>query len=137
MRGLSLYLWRLVRVLCPTRGIELFLNICFQESILISKWLSWIIFFFIKLCFHGEFKKYCYDCRLLSFYWLKMPIKIFICTKYYNWLSKMFRGNLYINLACLSVCLFVCIQYTSKRLNRSGPNFLWVITWPQGRFMND
>ena len=49
--------------------------------------------FFIKLCFHGEFKKYCYDCRLLSFYWLKMPIKIFICTKYYNWLSKIFGGN--------------------------------------------
>ena len=37
------------------------------------------------------------------------------------------------NLACLSVCLY---PITSKRLNRSGPNFLWDITWPQGRFMN-
>ena len=27
----------------------------------------------------------------------------------------------------LSVCLSVCIQLTSKRLNRSGPNFLWDI----------
>ena len=35
------------------------------------------------------------------------------------------------------VCLFVCIQYRSKRLNRSGPNFVWDLMWPQGRFMND
>ena len=38
------------------------------------------------------------------------------------------NDNLYINLACLSVCLFVCksvcIRLKSKRLNRSGPNFL-------------
>ena len=50
------------------------------------------------------------------------------------------NSNLYINLACLSVCLGVCLfvsNKSSKRLNRSGPNFLWDITWPQGRFMND
>ena len=29
---------------------------------------------------------------------------------------------------CLGVFLFVCIQLTSKWLNRSGPNFLWDIT---------
>ena len=25
----------------------------------------------------------------------------------------------------------------TKRLNRSGPNFVWDLTFPQGRFMND
>ena len=30
-----------------------------------------------------------------------------------------------------------CIQKTSKRLNRLGPNFVCDFTWPQGRFMND
>ena len=33
----------------------------------------------------------------------------------------------------LSVCLFVCLY----PINWSGPNFLWDITWPPGRFMND
>ena len=28
---------------------------------------------------------------------------------------------------CLSVCLFVCLFVSNKRLNRSGPNFLWDI----------
>ena len=55
------------------------------------------------------------------------------------WLGLKIPCLLYINLACLSgcygVCLFVCTQQTSKRLNRSGTNFLWDITWPQGRFM--
>ena len=39
---------------------------------------------------------------------------------------------------CLSVCpcLSVCIQQTSKRLNRSGPNFVWNLKWPQERFMD-
>ena len=37
---------------------------------------------------------------------------------------------------CLFVCFFFCIQKTSKRLNRSGSNFLCDLTWPQGRFMN-
>ena len=36
--------------------------------------------------------------------------------------ESLHKRNLYINLAYLSVCLFVCIQETSKRLNRSGPN---------------
>jgi len=39
---------------------------------------------------------------------------------------------------CLFICLSVfCIQQTSTRLNRSGPNFVWDLNWPQGRFMND
>ena len=29
----------------------------------------------------------------------------------------------------------VCIQQTSKLLKRSGPNFVWYLTWPQGRYM--
>ena len=29
----------------------------------------------------------------------------------------------------------VCIQQTSKLLKRSGPNFVWDLTWPQGRYM--
>ena len=33
---------------------------------------------------------------------------------------------------CLFVCLSVCIQKTSKRLNRSGPNFVWDLTWSRG-----
>ena len=31
--------------------------------------------------------------------------------------------------------MFVCIQKASKRLNRSGLNFAWDLTWPKGRFM--
>ena len=48
-------------------------------------------------------------------------------------------GNIYIYTlhVFLSVCLSVCIQLMSKRLNRSGPNFVWDLTWPQGRFMDD
>ena len=42
--------------------------------------------------------------------------------------------HLYLNFACLSG--FVCIHDTSKRLNQSGPNFVWNLTWPLGRFMN-
>ena len=38
----------------------------------------------------------------------------------------------YINLACLSVCVFVS-KKMSKRLNRPSPNFVWELTWPQGR----
>jgi len=34
----------------------------------------------------------------------------------------------------LFVCLFVYIQYTTKRLNLSGPNSVWDLTWYQGRF---
>ena len=49
------------------------------------------------------------------------------------WKNWIICRHLYIYLACL----FVCIQLISKRLNRSGPNFVWDLTWPQGRFMND
>ena len=38
----------------------------------------------------------------------------------------------YIYFACLSIC----VQLTSKRLNRLGLNFLWDLTWPQGMFMD-
>ena len=35
-----------------------------------------------------------------------------------------------------AVQVFVCIQLSSKRLNRSSPIFLWDHAWPQGRFYN-
>ena len=38
------------------------------------------------------------------------------------------------NILCLSVCLFVSNK-RRKRLNQSGPIFLWDLMWPQGRFM--
>ena len=43
-----------------------------------------------------------------------------------------------VDILCLflSVCLSVCIPLTSKRLNRSSPNFVWDLTWPQERFIN-
>ena len=34
------------------------------------------------------------------------------------------------------VCLSVGIQITSKRLNRSGPTFVWDLAWAQGRFVD-
>ena len=42
-----------------------------------------------------------------------------------------------IYILCLCVCLSVCIQQTSKRLNQSDPNLLWYLTCPQGRFIDD
>ena len=55
-----------------------------------------------------------------------------------KFLNKCIKGF----LSCLGgyVCLFVCLsvrlylvyfQSTSKRLNRSGPSFVWDLTWPQ------
>ena len=41
---------------------------------------------------------------------------------------------LYINLACLSVCLYPINVKTAEPI---WPKFLWDITCPQGRFMND
>ena len=38
--------------------------------------------------------------------------------------------NLYINLAFHSVCLFGSNK-RQKRLNRSGPNFVWDLNWSQ------
>ena len=35
------------------------------------------------------------------------------------------------------LCLFVCIQYTLKRLNWSDSNLVWDLTWPKRRFMDD
>ena len=58
--------------------------------------------------------------------------------------TQVYKINLYTHLYifCLSVFLsvslsVVCIQETSKRLNRSGANFLWDLTWPQERLMDD
>ena len=65
---------------------------------------------------------------IIYWYWYKQNVAgLYI----YIWLCMY----LYRNLACLGVCLFVCIQWTSKRLNRSNPNFVWDLTWPQGRIM--
>jgi len=45
--------------------------------------------------------------------------------------TELYREILYI--LCLSVCLFVCLfPWTSKLLNRLGPNFLWDLTGPRG-----
>jgi len=41
---------------------------------------------------------------------------------------------IYTLLICLSVCLY---PINVKRLNLSGQNFVWDLTWPQGRFMDD
>ena len=41
---------------------------------------------------------------------------------------------IYTLLVSLFVWLSVCIQKTSKRLNQSGPNFVWDLTWPQSDF---
>ena len=39
---------------------------------------------------------------------------------------------------CLFVCLFVCLYPINvKTAEPIGPYFLWDITWPQGRFMDD
>ena len=46
-----------------------------------------------------------------------------------------------IHILCVSVWVFVClcpiIKKGQKRLNRSGPNFLWGLTWPHERFMDN
>ena len=48
------------------------------------------------------------------------------------------NAYLYINLACLSVCLSVCLYpINAKTAEPIGPKFLWDITGPQGRFMNN
>ena len=39
-----------------------------------------------------------------------------------------------IYILCLSVWVSVCLFVSNKR---SGPNFVWDFTWPQGRFIND
>ena len=50
---------------------------------------------------------------------------------------KIISFSHHIYLLCLGVCLFVCIKKTSKRLNQTGPNFLWDLTWPGRRYMNN
>ena len=47
------------------------------------------------------------------------------------------KPSLYMYFACLSGCLSVCVQKTSKLLKRVGSNFVWDLTWPrQGMFMD-
>ena len=73
---------------------------------------------------------------LLLMFSLCSPIQIYC---WLNWVTlHNFKvpctHHLYINLACLSVRLY---PINVKRLKRSGPNFVWDLTWPQGRVMND
>ena len=57
----------------------------------------------------------------------QVKFKILIC-----------RNTQYIftSILFLSGSLYVCFFVSSKRLNRWGPNFLWDLTWLQGRFMD-
>ena len=50
-----------------------------------------------------------------------------------NVLLKICLYFCYIYLYSLLVCLFLY----NKRLNRTGPNFVWDLARPQGRFVND
>ena len=60
--------------------------------------------------------------------------------------SKKSFSLISIYILCLSICMFVClfgclfgcsfVFIQKKRMNRSGPNFVWDLTWPQGMFMN-
>ena len=63
------------------------------------------------------------------------------CLNDLNCLNFHFRSmHLYINLACLSGCLFVCLYPINvKTAEPIGPNFFVGpdITWAPGRFMND
>ena len=60
-------------------------------------------------------------------------------SKFLNKCKKGFfilSGSVCFLFVCLFVCLsvrlyLVCFQSTSKRLNRSGPSFVWDLTWPQ------
>ena len=65
-------------------------------------------------------------------FWLNHNCTIKNCVCY--WINEI---SLYIYIYTLLFCLFVCNHQTSKRLNRSGPNFVWNLTWPQGRFMGN
>ena len=38
------------------------------------------------------------------------------------------KPSLYMYFACLSGCLFFCVQKTSKLLKRVGSNFVWDLT---------
>ena len=63
-------------------------------------------------------------------------IKITLLTAKITKIIQISHSNIYMYFACLSVCPFVS-KKKSKRLNRSGPNFAWDFTCPQGRFIND
>ena len=55
----------------------------------------------------------------------------------FNLNKKKIQNICFAFLNFLLVCLFVCLFpiKTSKRLNRSGPNDLWQLTWHQDRIM--
>ena len=56
--------------------------------------------------------------------------------KFNPWkMNKNYKiSDLYINLTCLSVCLY---PINVKMAELIGSNFFWDITRPQGRFLND
>ena len=67
----------------------------------------------------------------MGLYWNRRD-HILVCMNLY-WNKRYFIGmleniSIYIYFARPFFCLCVCIQYTSKRLNRSGPIFLWNLT---------
>ena len=109
------------------RGITLLYYLC--------KWLFLDDFNLEEINFHcfgsleekSKLKKN-YIRNLLLLIWLLFFIS-------YKYITIAFNLYLSIYIRCLSVCLFFCIQWTSKRLNRSGPNFVWDLTWPQGKFI--
>ena len=51
-------------------------------------------------------------------------------------LNCLFSSIIYFAF-CLFVCLSVCIQQTSKREYRLGPNYVWDFTCPLGWFIDD
>ena len=52
--------------------------------------------------------------------------------------NEFLMPNLYINLACLSVCLFVCLYPINvKTAEPIRPKFCVGPLWSQGRFIND
>ena len=55
-----------------------------------------------------------------------------VCVFFYPSIYKF--GLSVMLLVCLSVCLYPINVKTAEPI---GPIFLWDITWPQGRFMND
>ena len=63
-------------------------------------------------------------------------LKLKILFKKFKYFLKfgIYTIFIYTLLVWVSVCLFVSVK-TGER-SRSGPNFLWDLVWPKGRFMN-
>ena len=47
-----------------------------------------------------------------------------------------FRNSVIYLYTLLGCCLSVCIQLTSTQLNRSGPNFVWYLTFLYGMIID-